>query len=72
MNLPILQQPDQGWSVKALQLVLRGYSGNLAVDGDFGPATHAAVVGFQQLAHVNADGVVGPITWSLLMTGKQQ
>ena len=46
----------------------------LAVDGIFGPKTHAAVRGFQQALHadipsVTVDGIVGPMTWQALVSG---
>ena len=46
----------------------------MAIDGGFGPATEAAVRGFQQalatdIAAVAVDGIVGPITWQALVSG---
>jgi peptidoglycan hydrolase-like protein with peptidoglycan-binding domain len=42
---------------------------NLAEDGVFGPATTAAVKAVQQLFGITRDGIVGPQTWSVLVTG---
>lgn len=39
----------------------------LTVDGSFGPATHAAVVAFQQQFGLTPDGIVGPLTWDEIM-----
>jgi peptidoglycan hydrolase-like protein with peptidoglycan-binding domain len=52
-----LRQGSRGTDVKALQRAL-----GLKDDGIFGPATHAAVVGFQRTAGLAADGIVGPMT----------
>jgi hypothetical protein len=73
-TMPELAQGATGGPVRTLQglLVARGYRlGNTGtardgIDGDFGALTHAAVVAFQEFAHIAADGIVGPITWPLL------
>jgi len=54
---------DKGEAVKAIQHAL-----TLVEDGDFGPATKAKVVAFQD-NHDNLDsnGIVGPKTWAALM-----
>jgi len=49
-----------GEAVQALQTLLPG---ELAVDGDFGPLTDAAVREFQRMFAPPADGIVGPLTW---------
>ena len=51
-------------SVQA-QLVRRGY--DIEVDGYFGPATEEAVRRFQFDEGLEADGLVGPITWPALL-----
>ena len=52
-----LAMGDNGDDVAALQTKL-----GIAADGDFGPATKAAVIGFQQANGLTADGIVGPQT----------
>jgi peptidoglycan hydrolase-like protein with peptidoglycan-binding domain len=69
IELPILQQGVNGWTTKALQLTLRGWVPALGVDGIFGPATRDAVVEVQRLGGVAQDGVVGPVTWNLVLKG---
>jgi hypothetical protein len=59
--LPVLKMGDDGEEVKKLQTAL-----GIEADGDFGPATKAAVVAFQKKQGLFADGVVGKNTWAKL------
>lgn len=68
---PVLQYGSFGPPVAELQRDLNrifpSYPGMpLTVDGDFGPATRAAVQEFQRRVRIEADGVVGPLTWAQL------
>ena len=79
-NLPTLQlnskdQPGSTWYVRRLQNDVAGYGRwnglgkvtAIADDGDFGPATEAAVKAVQSHAKLAADGVAGRDTWTLLI-----
>jgi hypothetical protein len=64
---PVLELGDQGSAVRRLQDALRRAGhGDLAVDSDFGRATHDAVRAFQAAQGLDADGIVGPHTWDAL------
>jgi Putative peptidoglycan binding domain len=82
MKLPILEQgaadkPGGGfWYVRRLQALLnltgqlQGIgAAELAADGQYGPATAAAVRAVQQHYQITIDGITGPQTWSVLLTG---
>ncbi len=64
---PVLRLGAQGDAVRRLQARLRalGFLDG-AVDGDFGPATRAAVEAAQAEWGLAVDGVVGPATWEAL------
>lgn len=63
---PLLKRGAKGGDVRRLQERLNAAGVAVAVDGDFGPATAAAVVAFQKARGLGADGVVGPQTWAAL------
>jgi len=60
----MLDYGDTGAAVRTLQANLNklGAKPALAVDGDFGPATQAAVKAFQKARGLEVDGIVGPKT----------
>lgn len=62
----LLRRGSKGDAVKRVQQALktryRAYAGHLAVDGDYGPATEAAVKEFQRRSGLSVDGVAGPAT----------
>jgi hypothetical protein len=59
-----LRLGSMGTSVSELQRVLNAWYPDLqlAVDGDFGPATEAAVREFQRRSGLATDGIAGPVT----------
>ena len=63
---PTLVQGDTGPAVQKLQTRLNVWGAKLTVDGNFGPATLAAVKAFQTAHKLTVDGVVGPATWAVL------
>lgn len=67
-SLPDLRRGDDGTAVKRLQALLNVGGAGLAEDGNFGPATEAAVRAFQRARHLVVDGIVGPQTWTALLS----
>ncbi|MET9968943.1 protein kinase [Streptomyces sp. NPDC006356] len=68
-----IKQGDGGSQVREAQCLLRYLHGITEVgeaDGVFGPLTHKAVMTLQKRAGLDADGVVGPKTWSALRKGR--
>ncbi len=70
----LVKQGSKGEDVRAIQDVLNFHIRRLAplaVDGDFGPRTHARVVEFQKANQLTADGIVGPRTMAKLFEEEQ-
>jgi peptidoglycan hydrolase-like protein with peptidoglycan-binding domain len=69
---PTIRRGSKGDAVRELQRILNAWYPSLkqlAVDGDFGPATEARVKYMQQRAGLGVDGIVGPRTWGRLLGG---
>jgi Putative peptidoglycan binding domain len=64
-----LKPGDTGSQVKDLQRSLTALGFTVKVDGDYGPATQAAVEKFQASKKLAEDGVVGPQTLAALQQG---
>ncbi|MEO8051582.1 MAG: peptidoglycan-binding domain-containing protein [Acidobacteriota bacterium] len=70
----LISQGIKGADVRAVQDVLNFHIRRLnplAVDGDFGPLTHARVVEFQKSNQLKPDGIVGPNTMAKLFEEEQ-
>jgi putative chitinase len=67
---PVLRRGSSGFEVERLQsrLATLGFSPG-QIDGRFGPATEAALLGAQRALGLLADGVCGPATWRALELG---
>ncbi|OKL36896.1 peptidoglycan-binding protein [Domibacillus mangrovi] len=61
-----LEKDDSGTSVKELQVLLRSAGYNIMADGDFGPATEAAVKSYQKANGLTVDGIAGTKTLTKL------
>jgi N-acetyl-anhydromuramyl-L-alanine amidase AmpD len=69
MSLP-LQKGDMGNDVVTLQKLLTRLGFPVITDGIFGNGTHYAVIEFQKKSGLNADGIVGPLTYAKMETVK--
>jgi peptidoglycan hydrolase-like protein with peptidoglycan-binding domain len=64
MAEPLLKRGASGTAVRQLQEALKEAGHDPGpIDGEFGPATEAAVRAFQQEKGIAVDGIVGDITW---------
>ena len=57
------------WMVRRVQALCNAVASPVAIDGDYGAATKAAVMAVQKDHGVTVDGTVGPVTWAVLVTG---
>ena len=58
---------DQGNEIAEIQAALASQGYDVTADGDFGPATQAAVQAFQSANGLDNDGLVGAMTYQALM-----
>jgi putative peptidoglycan binding protein len=69
---PTIRRGSTGDAVREAQRILNAWYSllpQLAVDGDFGPATEDRVRHLQRAAGLTVDGVLGPQTWRRLLGG---
>lgn len=64
---PILRKGSRGVNVTALQCLLYYHGFKIAIDGDFGTGTAAAVTNFQRNHRLSQDGAAGPDTLSTMI-----
>ena len=67
VNLPVLAYGDTGFSVRALQAVLRAKGYELDIDGDFGSITLDRLKAFQNSSDLSVTGTTDKKTWESLM-----
>ena len=61
-----IKKGSSGDNVKELQQMLNTIGANLKIDGVFGQITENIVKDFQSIIGLDADGIVGPLTWAAL------
>ncbi|NEP07521.1 MAG: peptidoglycan-binding protein [Okeania sp. SIO2G4] len=70
---PTIGRGSSGDDVKRLQITMNETNyGTLVVDGIFGSNTEAYVKAFQTEMSLEVDGIVGPLTWYVLMSNQIQ
>lgn len=66
-DLPMLQHGSQGEAVRTAQGLINARHSTCAIDGVFGPVTDKCVREVQNRYGVGMDGIIGPITWHVLI-----
>jgi hypothetical protein len=66
---PTVRRGDRGGAVSRWQALLVERGHDLDVDGVMGPATERATIDYQATRGLAGDGVVGPVTWGLALSG---
>jgi peptidoglycan hydrolase-like protein with peptidoglycan-binding domain len=70
-----VQKGSTGDAVRGVQEVMKfhdqsdGEGPPIHIDGIFGPITDRWVRGFQRAVDIDADGIVGPVTWRAMVSG---
>ncbi|WP_322760097.1 peptidoglycan-binding protein [Frankia sp. Cr2] len=72
LTWPMQKSGKTGETVRTVQFLLRVQGYTVAIDGNFGPRTEAAVHGFQSSQGLTTDGAVGDQTWSRLIVVVRQ
>jgi peptidoglycan hydrolase-like protein with peptidoglycan-binding domain len=72
LTWPLEQEGSTGEDVKTVQYLVTAHGHPTGVDGQFGPATKAAVQAFQSSRGLSADGIVGQQTWPQLIIEVKQ
>lgn len=68
---PVLRRGASGHEVARLQDLLDKAGFPVGrIDGRLGAATEAALMGFQRAHGLLADGICGPVTWTMLLEGR--
>lgn len=62
-KMPLIKQGNTGSSVRLWQELI-----GVEVDGEFGPVTHGATLGFQNNHDLVVDGEVGPKSWGAALS----
>jgi peptidoglycan hydrolase-like protein with peptidoglycan-binding domain len=63
-KMPVLREGSKGEAVSFIQEAV----GAMPVDGSFGPITNKCVMEYQRSRNLEVDGIVGPQTWTTIIT----